>query len=58
MFTLADIAGWLKLTQSIGDDINDLLTLETDARLVDRHSVFVALPGVSSQGWDYLDQAL
>lgn len=29
--------------------------LETDSRKVDTSSVFFALPGVSSNGWDYLD---
>jgi UDP-N-acetylmuramoyl-L-alanyl-D-glutamate--2,6-diaminopimelate ligase len=29
--------------------------VEIDSRKVDQHSVFFALPGVASHGWDYLD---
>jgi UDP-N-acetylmuramoyl-L-alanyl-D-glutamate--2,6-diaminopimelate ligase len=32
--------------------------LETDSRKVDSNSVFFALPGVASNGWDYLDQVV
>lgn len=32
--------------------------LETDSRKADEKSVFFALPGVSSNGWDYLDKVV
>ncbi|NLQ18479.1 UDP-N-acetylmuramoyl-L-alanyl-D-glutamate--2,6-diaminopimelate ligase [Marinomonas sp. M1K-6] len=32
--------------------------LETDSRAVDGESVFFALPGVASNGWDYLDDVV
>ncbi|NVK73786.1 MAG: UDP-N-acetylmuramoyl-L-alanyl-D-glutamate--2,6-diaminopimelate ligase [Oceanospirillaceae bacterium] len=32
--------------------------LETDSRKVDQDSVFFALPGVASNGWDYLDKVV
>ncbi|WP_421851453.1 UDP-N-acetylmuramoyl-L-alanyl-D-glutamate--2,6-diaminopimelate ligase [Marinomonas sp.] len=32
--------------------------LETDSRKVDRDCVFFALPGVASNGWDYLDKVV
>ncbi|MBJ7537557.1 UDP-N-acetylmuramoyl-L-alanyl-D-glutamate--2,6-diaminopimelate ligase [Marinomonas transparens] len=30
--------------------------IETDSRKVDKETIFFALPGVASNGWDYLDQ--
>ncbi|MBR7889722.1 UDP-N-acetylmuramoyl-L-alanyl-D-glutamate--2,6-diaminopimelate ligase [Marinomonas sp. A79] len=32
--------------------------LETDSRKVDPYGIFFALPGVSSHGWDYLDDVV
>ncbi|MBU1468178.1 MAG: UDP-N-acetylmuramoyl-L-alanyl-D-glutamate--2,6-diaminopimelate ligase, partial [Gammaproteobacteria bacterium] len=32
--------------------------LETDSRKVDQESVFFALPGVTSNGWEYLDDVI
>lgn len=56
MFTLATLAGWLNLANAPVDDGTEYRSLETDSRLVDSETVFLALPGVSSNGWDYLDQ--
>ncbi|WP_219704025.1 UDP-N-acetylmuramoyl-L-alanyl-D-glutamate--2,6-diaminopimelate ligase [Marinomonas lutimaris] len=44
----------------LGDNPHSALYshLETDSRKVDVESVFFALPGVASNGWDYLDNVV
>lgn len=57
MFTFEQLTGWLGVQS--GCTINkqkEYRSLETDSRLVTAETVFIALPGVSSHGWDYLDQ--
>lgn len=44
--------------QSSSDTSEIYTHLETDSRKVDSNSVFFALPGVSSHGWDYLDDVV
>lgn len=45
---------------SIGDNPHSAFysLVETDSRKVNESAVFFALPGVSSNGWDYLDNVV
>lgn len=56
MFTFEQLLHWLSLENRWQIEQNEYRSLETDSRLVGPESVFIALPGVSSNGWDYLDQ--
>ncbi|MCO4784447.1 UDP-N-acetylmuramoyl-L-alanyl-D-glutamate--2,6-diaminopimelate ligase [Marinomonas atlantica] len=56
MFTFEQLLEWLGLENSWKINQCEYRSLETDSRLVTPETIFVALPGVSSQGWDYLDQ--
>ena len=56
MFTLEQLLEWLNLENCWKNEHIEYRSLETDSRLVDSHSLFVALPGVVSNGWDYLDK--
>ncbi|MGR0278788.1 UDP-N-acetylmuramoyl-L-alanyl-D-glutamate--2,6-diaminopimelate ligase [Marinomonas dokdonensis] len=49
LYTLANLP-WLE-----GLPNHEYSHLETDSRKVNREAVFFALPGVASNGWDYLD---
>ncbi|WP_100636138.1 UDP-N-acetylmuramoyl-L-alanyl-D-glutamate--2,6-diaminopimelate ligase [Marinomonas sp. ef1] len=52
---LLNLAGY-----SLEDNSHSALynCLETDSRKVDQESVFFALPGVTSNGWEYLDDVI
>ncbi|MFT2109839.1 UDP-N-acetylmuramoyl-L-alanyl-D-glutamate--2,6-diaminopimelate ligase [Marinomonas sp. 2405UD68-3] len=54
MFTLCELADAVAL--SIPNDCSDFIisNVQTDSRRVTADSLFFALPGVESQGWDYL----
>ena len=56
MFTLEQLLEWLNLENCWKNEHIEYRSLETDSRLVGGDSVFIALPGVASNGWDYLDQ--
>lgn len=56
MFTFEQLVDWLSLENRWKIEQNEYRSLETDSRLVGPETVFIALPGVSSNGWDYLDQ--
>lgn len=56
MFTFEQLLQWLQLENRWQIDQHEYRSLETDSRLVGPETVFIALPGVSSNGWDYLDQ--
>ncbi|MFD1384949.1 UDP-N-acetylmuramoyl-L-alanyl-D-glutamate--2,6-diaminopimelate ligase [Rhodanobacter aciditrophus] len=56
MFSSAQLSHWLELPLPNTLEQIEYRSLETDSRLVDQYSVFIALPGVTSNGWDYLEQ--
>ncbi len=56
MFTFEQLLHWLTLENCWQIEQNEYRSLETDSRLVGPETVFIALPGVSSNGWDYLEQ--
>lgn len=56
MFTFEQLLGWLGLKSHWQNNQYEYRSLETDSRLVGPETLFIALPGVSSHGWDYLDQ--
>ena len=58
MFTLEQLLEWLDLKNCWKYEQNVYRSLETDSRLVGPESVFIALPGVSSNGWDYFKQVV
>ncbi|MBM6549745.1 UDP-N-acetylmuramoyl-L-alanyl-D-glutamate--2,6-diaminopimelate ligase [Marinomonas ostreistagni] len=56
MFTVSMLAQWLAISVDDQACQHTFQTIETDSRLVDNKTLFLALPGVSSDGWEYLDQ--
>ncbi|SBS33081.1 UDP-N-acetylmuramoyl-L-alanyl-D-glutamate--2, 6-diaminopimelate ligase [Marinomonas aquimarina] len=56
MFSFEQLLQWLHLENRWKIEQGEYRSLETDSRLVDAETVFIALPGVSSNGWDYLEQ--
>ncbi|RDL42969.1 UDP-N-acetylmuramoyl-L-alanyl-D-glutamate--2,6-diaminopimelate ligase [Marinomonas piezotolerans] len=56
MFTQEQLFNWLGIVCPSTSSHYTYRSLETDSRLVDERTVFIALSGVSSNGWDYLDR--
>ncbi|TDO99043.1 UDP-N-acetylmuramoyl-L-alanyl-D-glutamate--2,6-diaminopimelate ligase [Marinomonas balearica] len=55
MFQLSEFERFLSLDGRFEDLNYPLTNVETDSRKVSSETLFVALPGVESNGWDYLD---